>query len=233
MLFKYSPVILYNQNFRQREDSYDIATDIFFRTKFREIIKNENIAYYLYTIPDGETPDILARKYYGSPTDYWIIFYANDIINPFYDWPLEYKDFQRFIIEKYGSIASAQTTIHHYEKLVTTTDSRTGETVTRRYEIDQDDARTNIGETLPLDDFTSLAVDSYPNVSGNFSDGSSVEIVISRNSVTNYDWELDNNEKKREIKVIRKDYYGSIIREMENYLFEAKKVPYIRDIRGY
>jgi hypothetical protein len=37
--------------------------------------------------------------------------------------------------------------------------------------------------------------------------------IISRNAVSNYDYELELNEKKRFIKLIKPEYYGSIMRE--------------------
>lgn len=39
---------------------------------------------------------------------------------------------------------------------------------------------------------------------------------ISRNAVSNYDYELDLNEQKRLIKVIKKEYYGQIMNEFVN-----------------
>lgn len=231
MYFGYFPKIFYNQNFKTKNTAFDLVTDIFYRNKFREIIKNENVAYYLYTIQEYETPEKLAEKYYGDPTDYWIILYANDIIDPFYDWPLNGKNFNEFIKEKYGTIEYAQTTIHHYEKLITTISG--GETVTRVYEIDYDDARTNIGTELPHEDFLGLAVDYYPNISGTFRDGSSVEIIESTNSISIFDWEMERNEAKRNIKVIRKDYYPKIKDEMSKFASENRVPSYYREIRGY
>jgi Base plate wedge protein 53 len=233
MFFSLFPKIPYNQNFGQFNTSVTLATDIFFRTKFREIIKNQNIAYYLYTVPDGETMEQLSEKYYGEATDYWIIAYANDIVNPYYDWVLSSRNFSEYIKEKYGSIQAAQTTIHHYNKVYTTRPSNTSETVSKSYEIDYEDPRTNIGEVLPYDDYTSLAVDYYPNVSGTFKDGTSAELVISRSEQSVYDWEFEKNEAKRNIKIIRKDYYPIIKKEMDDYRQEVLKSTYTREIRNY
>lgn len=233
MFFGYFPPLLYNQNFRQKTFNNEIATDIFYRTKFREITKNENVSYYYYTVKDGETPEQLAFRYFGHPLDYWILMYANDIVDPFYDWPMSNKNFNEFIKDKYGSIEYAQTTVHHYEKIVQTTDSKTGEISRRILEIDYEDARTNKGEELPLDDFVSLAVDYYPNIPGTFRDGSSATMVISRDSQTIYDWEYDRNEAKRNIKVVKKEYIPSIKREMERFAEERNRFSYMREIRGY
>lgn len=233
MFFELFPLIPYNQNFGLKRTSFEAVTDIFFRTKFREIIKNENINYYSYSVRDGETPERIASEYYGNPTDHWIILYANDIVDPFYDWPLTSKNFNEYIKEKYGSLEYAQTTTRHYEKVLTTTDSRSDVVTVRKFEIDYDDPRINIGEEIPYDDYQSLAVDNYVNVPGTFKDGSGVDVVISRSSQTIYDWEYEKNEAKRNIKLIRNDYLPAIRREMDAFRLQALKTPYFREIREY
>lgn len=231
--FSSFPQILYNQNFASGKPNNVLVSDIFFRTKFREVIKNENISYYFYTIKDNETPETLARLYYGNPELYWIIFYVNDIVDPYYDWPLSSENFQSYIIEKYGSLEYAQTTIHHYEMVITTTDSATGEEFVNSFEIDYDDARTNEGENVPHEDYIGLAEDQYPIINGNFKDGYAVGMVISRNAITIYDQEYKENEKKRNIKLINKDYYPTILTQMNSIAKNNGINPLYREIRNY
>ena len=57
--------------------------------------------YYDYNIKDGDTPEIIASKYYGDAELHWVVLIFNDIIDPFYDWPMEYRQFQSYITEKY------------------------------------------------------------------------------------------------------------------------------------
>lgn len=227
------PKIVYNQNFNNGAPNYDLVTNIFFRTMFREIAKNESVNYYLYDIKEYDTPDSVARDYYGHPEAYWMILYANDIIDPYYDWPLSGDNFDNYIIEKYGSLEYAMTTVHHYEKLITMTDSRTGTSTTKTLVIDQADARTVDGEDLPHDDYTTLAETYYPNVQGSFKDASSVTVVVTKQSVTIYDYEFNLNEAKRSIRLIRKSYYETFREQMEKLGMEDMKKPYFREIRGY
>lgn len=230
-MFEFYPTIAYNPNYKVNNESVQAVTNIFFRTRFQEVVKNENVSYYLYTIRDQDTPESIAYKYYGDARRHWIILLANDIVNPYYDWPLSLANFNNYIRDKYGSLASAQTTIHHYEKVITTTDSKTGEVTERRYWIDETDARDTEGESLPHDAYDELAVDSYPNLSGTFKDGSGVTMVISRDAISQYDWELEENEKKRNIKLIRKEYYDFIEEQLRNLV--SPRTPYSREIRGY
>lgn len=104
--FAYFPKITYGQ---------DQATDILLRAKVRDMIKNSSVVYYPYTVRDGEKAETISYKYYGNVDSTWLIFYANDIFDPIWDWVLEYKEFTAFIESKYGSIQNAHTQVHHYE----------------------------------------------------------------------------------------------------------------------
>lgn len=104
--YKYFPKIFYGE---------DAATNIMVRAKVRDMIKSSAIAYYPYLVRDGDKPEIIADKYYGSVDYTWLVFYANDIFDPIWDWPLDYKDFNSFLVSKYGTIQASHTTIHHYE----------------------------------------------------------------------------------------------------------------------
>lgn len=58
-----------------------------------------------YTISDEDRPEDIAHYYYGS-TDYtWLVLLANNIIDPYYDWPLKEDDFHKFLIKKYEGIS--------------------------------------------------------------------------------------------------------------------------------
>lgn len=64
-------------------------------------------SFYPYTVKEGERITEVAYNYYGSIDYVWIIVMSNDMIDPVYDWPLFNQDFERFIEEKYGSLATA------------------------------------------------------------------------------------------------------------------------------
>tara|TARA_R110001583_G_scaffold3211_7_gene20948 strand:- start:2540 stop:3280 length:741 start_codon:yes stop_codon:yes gene_type:complete len=91
--------------------SGQILPNLFKRVKFvNEVI--ENLALYdLYTVPDGETPEITADVIYGNPQLHWIILHTNKTIDPRFEWPMSNFFLKKFADGKYGN-ASA---IHHYE----------------------------------------------------------------------------------------------------------------------
>jgi Base plate wedge protein 53 len=89
--------------------------DIIHRAKFLEILLNNVIIFYPYVIKDGETPEIIADKLYGTSQFHWIVLYANNIFSLWDDWPLSYDQMQSFLSEKYGSVPTAETTLDHYQ----------------------------------------------------------------------------------------------------------------------
>lgn len=81
------------------------------RVVFKNQIKEQFEDYFPYTIPDGLTAQKLAQDYYGDPTCDIIIYLINDIVDPYYGWPLNQDRLIEYITEKYGSLAFAQTKI--------------------------------------------------------------------------------------------------------------------------
>lgn len=104
-LFSKFPVIYYNDN---------IAVNLIAKVKFNKAAKKAGAIYYPYTILEGERADIIAANYYDDPRYSWVIYMANDIIDPVYEWPLMEDEFNRFIVKKYGSIAAAKEKIHYW-----------------------------------------------------------------------------------------------------------------------
>jgi hypothetical protein len=218
------PKIPYDIEKALYRSKYDVVTDITFRFGFVKELLNNISAYYLYSIKDTETPEILAEYVYDNPEAYWIILYANDIYDPQYDWPLNYSNFQNYIISKYGSIAASQTGIHHYEKIITRTESLSG-TVTEQRIIVNYDKLTNNALDIPYDYYVGLpAGQSVETINMN---GQTVTEVISRSAVSKYDYEDQENEKKRTIKIIKPEYYQQIMLEFDN-MTNNSITPYLR-----
>src|SRR5574337_303252 len=89
------------------------VTDIIRRVKVRDNILTTAQLYDIYTVKDGETPHILAAKYYGDPNLHWVLMLTNTIIDPNFDWPMSVAVLNNYINNKYG--ASNRYLTHHYE----------------------------------------------------------------------------------------------------------------------
>lgn len=93
-----------------------LATNISLRAAFIEKLKQEASVFYPYTIEEGETADAIATWYYGRPDYDWIIYLANDMVDPHTAWPKSQFQLDAYITKKYGSIESAQAQIVFYRK---------------------------------------------------------------------------------------------------------------------
>ena len=101
-----------------------------------DVVRNalDNVSlFYEYNIQEGDTPEIIASKYYNDPELHWIVLIFNNIIDPFYDWPMTYNQFQKFITSKYDSVEKSKITHHHYEKIIKKTDNGSGTTTTDKF----------------------------------------------------------------------------------------------------
>ena len=87
------------------------VTDIFRRVKARSKLANNVTLFDKFDVEEGESPETVAYKAYGSADYFWVITLVNNIVNRYYDWPLDSYSFQRYINDKYSNPAG----IHHYE----------------------------------------------------------------------------------------------------------------------
>lgn len=102
-------------NFKVNDFDSFRAIDLSYTTKVRDFIKNyRGIRYFPYVIRDGDRPDNVSMKVYGTPNFDWLIMLVNDMYSIYDDWPKDDATFQRYIIEKYGSISAANSTIKNY-----------------------------------------------------------------------------------------------------------------------
>jgi len=137
-------------------NEYNAVTNVLFRIGIiKDVMENNVNAYYYYIVRDGDRPEILAEQIYGNAEAHWMILYANNIYDPYYDWPMDDKTFQKYIIKKYGSLEWAKTNYHHYEKVITRENPSAQVITTTKFEVNEKkltdgiitiiDAETNYG----------------------------------------------------------------------------------------
>jgi hypothetical protein len=226
------------ENKRYSYQNNQIVTNVLFRIGIiREVLTNIS-SYYEYTVRDDEKPEVLADKFYNDPEGHWVILYANDIFDPQYDWPLDSKSFNKYLADKYRSQAEADlgagisdfrvvdwtrdttniNSVHHYEKIVTRENNVSGINDEKRVEINRSKLWAVAGVEIPFEVYIEMPEDDFKVF--NFSDPNSANnmgVTITQNTtkaaITYYDYEDDLNEKKRNIKVIKKQYYSQIVDE--------------------
>ncbi len=176
-------------------DNYKLATDILRRVDFTSSTKAKNSGLVDYRLRDGDTPDNVAARFYGSPHLHWIILIINEITNPYYGWPLKSQDFDAYVTRKYG--AGFENNPHHVEIL------NTG------IQVDAwDPLYLETGELLLIeggmyDGQALLMFDApeYPNE----------QLTM----ISNYQYEFAVNEQKRNIKLLRPEFVNQAAAQLE------------------
>ena len=186
---------------------------------------NNPAVYYTYDIQDGDTPEMLAHKYYGDVYRYWIVLFANQIIDPQWQWPLSSKNLDNYIVNKYMSLATngqytpsiantANTDIYsqviaytknflqQFQKIVISTDNVTGTQTTKIVNIDNVEISKIIQDTKTV----------------SFSDGSSCIVTTTVNAISYYDYEVQQNENNRNIKIINSSYVSELENELQTLM---------------
>lgn len=110
---------MYFQNFPSIYYEYDIGgqrivkvvKDITINVRVQKQLL-ENISLYdEYDIKDGETPEIISARIYGSPLYHWVILMINQRYDYINEWPLNTNTLLAYVAAQYDD----PNDIHHYE----------------------------------------------------------------------------------------------------------------------
>ena len=200
--FNYFPTTFYNNS--NTSLALDTVTNIIARFSFENTLKENSSVFYPYDIQDGDTPEIIANKYYGSPEKHWIVLMFNDIIDPQYDWPLDQRTLISYINDKYSANGAANTTVQsgiiwaqstnnvkkYYKTITRVSSEPTKETISEKIEID---ANTYANVITSSTEYT-------------LNNGKKVTETISKSKLTYYDYEVEQNESKRKIKLLKSEF---------------------------
>ena len=172
--------------------NYQSVTNIMKRVKFKPEVLEDISEYYPYFVRDGERPDIISYNQYDTVAFAYLIILINDVQDPIFDWPLSTQQFEQFIANKYGSLDSAMTTTKNFYQIV-------------RAEV----PRTGTSERVPevkfiVDETTYNSLDQ-----------------ALRTTQTNYDWEEELNNDKKEIRLISPNFIHDIDYQVKQYFTSA------------
>jgi hypothetical protein len=218
--FRELPDILYQSNLLHKVSSqeYVLIKNIFRRVKIQDWIQENTNFFNRYTIRDGERPDTLAERLYGSPDRDWIVILTAGITNIRNDWPLSNYDLYRYVENKYGTTLND---VHHYET-IEVRDNRdrlilpAGQKVAQNF-------------TIPTP-FNASATNYYVGIrpqSSNIDYRSVNSNINPVTGVSNYEYETKLNEDKREIEIMKPAYLQQFLndmRELMNYKESSQTV---------
>lgn len=177
-------------NKRNSSNDYITTKNLFKRGKVRDEFFQDVTTFYQYSVNGDDRPDNVADKVYDNDKLDWVVLIANNIINIRDEWPMGQYDFQRYLNNKYDSTQLGQ--IHHYET----------------NEVRNPDDKLLLQSGLTVDsDFTF----SYTYQGTQYD-------VNNLTSISNFEHEVNKNDKKRVIYLLRPEYVGTIISDMREIL---------------
>jgi hypothetical protein len=204
--FNFFPKILYTSD----TISGDVVNNLTSRFSFEEGFKNNTSVCYEYDIQDSDTPEIIAAKFYGDSERHWIVLMFNDITDPQFDWPMDYRTLIAFMDEKYKDNANtnqsgsnwAQSHVHSYYKVETRTTLSTNTIVVNKFEVDSNT-------------YSTIATTSSDVL---LASNKTIRIQISKQTQSHYDYEMELNESKRKIKLLKPEFVNNIESEFRRVI---------------
>ena len=164
-----------------------------------------NLSFFTkYQIEGDDRPDNVAYKVYNDATVDWVVLLSNNYTNIQSEWPLLQNDFDRYLLDKYGTYEKLNDT-HHYETTeIKNVDGATitpaGLTVASDYSVTYYDAAT----------------------------GQEVEKENTATEVTNYEYESKIEDEKRNIYLLKPMYLNVIKDDMRDIMpYEKGSTEYI------
>ena len=164
-----------------------------------------NLSFFTkYQIEGDDRPDNVAYKVYNDATVDWVVLLSNNYTNIQSEWPLLQNDFDRYLLDKYGTYEKLNAA-HHYETTeIKNIDGATitpaGLTVASDYSVTYYDAAT----------------------------GQEVEKENTATEVTNYEYESKIEDEKRNIYLLKPEYLNVIKDDMRDVMpYEKGSTEYI------
>ena len=167
-------------------DPYVMAKNLFRRIKIRDGMVQTALGFESYAIQSNERPDQVADKFYNDPEYDWVILLCNNIVNIYDDWPMEEGELFKYIKRKYGSTDD----IHHWET---------------------QEVRNTKG-TLQL----RAGIQVNEDFEYTRPDGTSIPTAELVAPVSNYQYEAQLNEYRRNIYILKPAFLTQFVEEFEN-----------------
>lgn len=190
MYFRNLPTIQYISPLKDSSSVNDsiLAKNLFRRIKISDSALGSPYIFNKYIIEEGDRPDTVAYKYYGN-TDYdWLVVLSANIINQRTEWPLTSDELYEFASKKYGNDLTA---IRYYQ--------------TR--EVKDSDGRMILPAGYIVNkEFT------IPNPDNPTSTLNPVQ------GITNWEYETEQNEKKKEINLVKPAFATKIKQELQDVM---------------
>ena len=224
--FNELPNIAYQSPLSHKNSSADyiVVKNLFRRTKLADYIKNAASVFDKFIIGEGDRPDTVAEALYGDARLDYVVVLVAGITNINHQWPLQDYQVYDYALSKYGD-EETMSQIRHYET----------------FEIRDEQNRQILPPNLIVDANFKIdgTIHKYPNTTrytlrsqAGFTqlDDKDEFTVATDNiarAVTNLEFEHTENEKKREIDVLKNGYLGTFINDLRDIVRYEKSSSFV------
>lgn len=219
--------------------------DFFRKAQINGNTLSDIVDYTVYEIQDGERPDIIASKLYGDGDLHWTLFLANEITN-YYDWYMDNQTFENYLDNKYrGQVLVAPNStdiVSSTSKFLVGEDVSQGSAKGKVLKVDPTFKRiwveTVNGQKFKANQevtglnstksFTPNSVKESRDATAYYYDADAFSAGVRLNNdvsetgtwvaQTYQHQEMEENEKKRTIKVIRPEFIRRVVSEFERIM---------------
>ena len=202
MYFSIIPDLAYDEKpikYPFSESDFTVAKNFFRRYKINEDAFSNVVYFNKYTIVDGDRPDNLANLFYGNQFYDWVILITNNMVNAQYDWPMNNYELYKILEQEFDDPYSQ---INHYEIKESIGHYAAGLHVDQTFYIGQH--KLNIDGVMTLKNGNEIA-----------------------SPVTVAEYYQAENEKKREIFVLKPQFLQSFVNDFRRQNLYKKDTNYI------
>ena len=184
---------------RKESDEYVLVKNLFRRVKLRDDLQNIFTVFDKYQIVDGARPETVAEELYGTSQYDWVVLVCAGITRVRDQWPLSDKQLYDYAEQLYGDDLNA---IHHYE--------------TTEVKDSQDRLILPAGKV----------VDSSFTIPKPGDPTATLNPVV---GISNYEYEVLKNNKKRTIYVLKKGYLQQVLNDTRREMTYDQSSQYVND----
>ena len=189
------------KNDRTSVYDYEIVKNLFKRAVVRDDVFGDMVNFTKYSVEGDERPDEVAYDFYGDAALDWVILTTNNIVHVRDEWPMGSQDFLTYLNQKYTT--QELTNIHHYETKVIR------------------DSANNLIQPA------GLYVDSTHSMT--YVDRGVTTTKSEITSVSFLQHETDENDKKRNINILKRELLDTFFRDIENIMVYKESRQFVTD----
>lgn len=189
-------------SYQRQISEYATVKNLFRRGKIRDDIFG-NLAFFAkYKVIGDERPDNVAYKIYNDETLDWVVLLSNNILNIQTEWPLTQRSFDKIMLDKYETYDNLYNGIHHYES---------------------NEIRDSLGNLIfPSGIRMENKDQTYRYYDSNLELNIELTGLELLTPITNYEYEFQLEEEKRNIFLLKPNYLNIIFNDMDEIMTYKK-----------